>query len=150
MSISALSPNDNSEINASLDRLVVAVSAKDVDGIMAYYVPDESLRVFDALPPRQFFGAAAHRKNWESFMALYPGSVHAEVSDWRTETSGNLAVGHGIFRINGPDKDGKPLDVTVRFTDVFKKIKGKWLVIHEHVSWPVDLSTGKADLNSMP
>ena len=150
MSISALSPNDNSEINASLDRLVAAVSAKDVDGIMAYYVPDESLRVFDALPPRQYIGATAHRNNWESFMSRYPGTVHAEVSDWKTEISGDLACGHGIFRIAGPAEDGEPLDVTVRFTNIFRRINGEWLAVHEHVSWPVDLSTGKADLNSMP
>jgi ketosteroid isomerase-like protein len=142
--------NDDAEVNASLKHLVAAVSAKDINGIMEYYVPDETLLVFDALPPRQFVGAAAHRKNWESFLAAYPGTVHAEVSDWKTETEGNLSVGHGIFRITGPYKDGTTSDVTVRFTDVFRKINGKWLVIHEHVSWPVDLATGKADLTSKP
>jgi ketosteroid isomerase-like protein len=142
--------NDAAEINASLDHLVTAVSAKDVDGIMAYYVPDESLLVFDALPPRKYIGATVMRKNWESFLAAYPSTVHAEVSDWKTETSGDLGVGHGFFRIVGPDKEGKPLDVTVRFTDIFRKINGKWLVIHEHVSWPVDWTTGKADLSSKP
>jgi len=142
--------NDEAEVNASLQRLVAAVNAKDINGIMAYYSPDESLLVFDALPPRQYVGAAAFRKDWEGFLAAYPGAVHAEVSDWKTETDGNLAYGHGIFRTNGPDKDGKPLDLTVRVTDVFRKINGKWLVIHEHVSWPVDLATGKADLSSKP
>ena len=142
--------NDAAEINASLQRLVAAVSAKDINGIMAYYVPDESLLVFDALPPRKYVGAAVMRKNWESFLAAYPSTVHAEVSEWKTETAGNLGVGHGFFRIVGPGKDGKPLDVTVRFTDVFRKIKGKWLVIHEHVSWPVDWTNGKADLSSKP
>ena len=137
-------------INASLERLVAGVSAKDIDGIMAYYIPDESLLVFDALLPRQYIGAAAHRNNWESFMARYPSTVHAEVSEWKAETAGNLAYGHGIFRIAGPDHEGKPLDVTVRFTNIFRKIDGKWFAIHEHVSWPVDMATGKADLSSKP
>ena len=142
--------NDDAEINASLQRRLAAVDAKDINGLMAYYVPDESLVVFDALTPRQYVGAAVMRKNWESFLADYPSTVHAEVSEWKTETGGNLAVGRGFFRVTGPDKDGKPTDITVRFTDVFRKINGKWLVIHEHVSWPVDLATGKADLNSKP
>jgi len=30
------------------------------------------------------------------------------------------------------------------------KIKGKWLIVQEHVSVPVDLATAKADLNSKP
>ena len=58
--------------------------------------------------------------------------------------------GNGIFRTTGQDKDGKPLDLTVRVTDVYKKINGKWLVVHEHVSWPVDLATGQADFSSKP
>src|SRR5439155_23896345 len=49
--------NDEAEINASVQRLVAAVNAKDINGIMAYYSPSESLLVFDALPPRQYVGA---------------------------------------------------------------------------------------------
>ena len=142
--------NSEADINASVQRLVAAVNAKDINGIMAYYTPDENLFVFDALLPRQYVGAAAYRKDWEGFLAAYPGTVHAEVTDWKTETEGNLAYGHGIFRTTGPDKDGRPLDLTVRVTDVYRKVNGKWLVVHEHVSWPVDLATGKADLSSKP
>ena len=142
--------NDAAEIDASLQRLVAAVNAKDINGIMAYYSADESLLVFDALPPRQYVGATAYRKDWEGFLAAYPTGVHAEASDWKVETEGNLAYGHGIFRTTGQDKDGKPLDLTVRVTDVYRKINGKWLVVHEHVSWPVDLETGKPDFSSKP
>ena len=148
---SSCSPaNDEADVNASVQHLVAAVNAKDLNGIMAYYSPDESLFVFDALPPRQYVGPAAYRKNWEGFLAAYPGAIHAEVTDWKTETEGSLAYGHGIFRITGPDKDGMPLDLTLRVTDVYRKANGKWLVVHEHVSWPVDLTTGKADLMSKP
>ncbi len=142
--------NGEAEINASAQRLVAAVNAKDMDGIMAYYTPDESLLVFDVVTPRQYVGATAYRKNWEGFLGPYPTTVHAELNDWKTEADGNLGYGHGIFHVNGPDKDGKPLDITVRVTDVFKKLNGKWLVVHEHVSWPVDMATGKADMSAKP
>jgi len=149
-SCSPNSANDEAEINASVQRLIAAMNAKDINGIMAYYSPDESLLVFDALPPRQYVGATAYRKDWEGFLAAYPGGVQAEVSDWKAETEGNLGYGHGIVRTSGQDKDGKPLDLTLRVTDVYKKMNGKWLVVHEHVSWPVDLETGKADFSSKP
>ena len=142
--------NEEAEINASVQRLVAAVNAKDMNAIMAYYTPDENLLVFDCIPPRQYVGATAFRKDWEGFLSLYPTAIHAEAIDWKAEAEGNLAYGHGVFRVAGPDKDGKPLDITVRVTDVYRKINGKWLVIHEHVSWPVDLMTGKADLSSKP
>jgi ketosteroid isomerase-like protein len=140
--------NGEAEINSSVQRFEAAVNAKDINGIMAYYSPDESLLIFDTITPRQYVGAAAFRKNWEALLAAYPGAVHAEVSDWKAETEGNLAYGHGIFRTTGLDKDGKPLNFTTRVTDVYRKVDGKWLVVHEHVSWPVDLGTGKADLSS--
>ena len=78
--------------------------------------------------PRQYVGAAAYRKDWEGFLAAYPSTIQAELSDLKVETEGNLAYSHGIFRTNGPDKDGKPLDLTVRVTDVYRKINGKWLI----------------------
>jgi len=30
------------------------------------------------------------------------------------------------------------LDLTVRVTDVYKKARGRWLILHEHVSVPDD------------
>jgi ketosteroid isomerase-like protein len=40
--------------------------------------------------------------------------------------------------------------MVIRTTDCLKKIKGKWLIVHEHNSVPVDLATGKGDLLSKP
>ena len=147
---SCSSSNGEAVIDASSQRLVAAVNAKDINGIMAYYTPDETLLVFDAVTPRQYLGARAYRKDWEDFLSFYPSAVHADLTDWKAETDGNLAYGHGIFHTIGPDKDGKTLDMTLRVTDVFKKIDGKWLVVHEHVSWPVDFTTGKPDMTSKP
>jgi hypothetical protein len=38
----------------------------------------------------------------------------------------------------------------VRVSDVYRKIKGQWLVVHEHVSVPIDLATSKPDFASKP
>jgi len=62
----------------------------------------------------------------------------------------NLAYSHSIQHVAGTDKQGKKLDLTVRVTDVYKKARGRWLIVHEHVSVPVDLDTGKPDLTSKP
>jgi hypothetical protein len=40
--------------------------------------------------------------------------------------------------------------LSVRVTDVLRKVNGKWLIVQEHVSVPVDLATAKADLTSRP
>jgi ketosteroid isomerase-like protein len=63
---------------------------------------------------------------------------------------GNMAFATYIAHMTGNGKDGNPIDVTMRITDVLRKSSGKWLIVHEHVSVPVDLTSGKADLSSKP
>jgi ketosteroid isomerase-like protein len=139
---------DKDAIQASVQHWVAAVEARDIDGIMAYYVPDDSLFVYDVIPPRQYVGAAAYRKDWEETLAPYVGPIHISVADWTIDVEGNLAFAHGTSLLTGKDKDGKPMDINVRVTDVYKKIGGKWLVVHEHVSVPIDPITNKPDFAS--
>ncbi len=48
------------------------------------------------------------------------------------------------------DKDGNRVDFTTRVTDGYRKIGGKWLILRERISAPIDLATSKADLSSKP
>jgi uncharacterized protein (TIGR02246 family) len=138
------------EIKALEDQFVAAIKAKDLDAIMKVYVPDQTLFVFDVTPPRQYVGAAAYRKDWQEFLDSFDGPITFELTDLDIAADDNLAYSHSIQRVAGTDKKGKKLDLTVRVTDVYKKINGNWLVIHEHVSVPVDLDTAKPDLTSKP
>ena len=73
------------------------------------------------------------------------------MSDLSVTTDGHLAFAHYILHIAGVAKDGSKAEMNFRLTDCLQKTKGKWLIAHdEHVSFPVDLTTGKADLLSKP
>ena len=138
------------DIKALEDRFVAAFKAKDVDAIMKVYAPDQTMVVFDVVPPRQYVGAAAYRKDWQAFFDSFDGPITVELTDLDAVADRNLAYSHSIQRVAGTDKHGKKLDLTVRVTDVYKKAHGHWQIIHEHVSVPVDLETGKPDLSSKP
>jgi uncharacterized protein (TIGR02246 family) len=138
------------DIKALEERFVAAFKAKDVDAIMKAYAPDQTLVVFDVVPPRQYVGAAAYRKDWQTFFDSFEGPITVELSDLDVAADRNLAYSHSIQHVAGTDKQGKKLDLTVRVTDVYKKARGRWLIIHEHVSVPVDLDAGKPDLSSKP
>ena len=138
------------DIRALEDRFVAAFKAKDVDAIMKVYAPDQTLVVFDVVPPRQYVGAAAYRKDWQTFLGSFDGPITMELTDLEVVADSNLAYSHSIQHVAGTDKQGKKLDLTVRVTDVYKKAHGRWQIIHEHVSVPVDLETGKPDLASKP
>ena len=141
---------DVAAIKALEDRFAAAVNAKDVDAIMKVYEPNESLHVFDVTPPREYIGAKAYRKNWEDFLALYKGPLKLTISDLKVEAGGTVGYSHSIQRVVGTDTKGQLSDLTVRLTDVYRKIGGHWLIVHEHVSIPVDLATGKPDMTSKP
>jgi len=142
--------DDQAAIKKLENDLAAAMSSKDIERIMSCYVPDETLFVFDCIPPRQYVGAKAYRKDFEDFLAQYPGPVRVEAIDLSITTDGQLAFAHYITHMVGTMKDGTKAEMNFRITDCLKKIKGKWLIVHEHVSFPVDLATGKADLLSKP
>jgi ketosteroid isomerase-like protein len=118
---------DEAKIEALAAALTAAVNAKDVDAIMKVYVPDESLVVFDIIPPRQYVGAKAFRTDWENFVALFKGPVKFEVSDLHIEADGTLGYSRSIQHVSGADANGQPIDLTWRDTAAYRKI-GRRLV----------------------
>jgi ketosteroid isomerase-like protein len=147
---SSAKESNEAEIRAMEAAMIEAYAAKDLDKGLAAYVQDETLFVFDAIPPRQYVGIKAWRADNEGFIALFQGPLKAEMSDLSVTANGKLGFGHNIQHFSGTDKNGKPIDMTFRVSDGYKKIDGKWMIAQEHISFPVDIATGKADLSSKP
>ena len=95
-------------------------------------------------------GANDYRKDWVDFLGTFKGPIKFELSDLSITADGSLGFGHSIQHITGTDTKGKPVDFTVRVTDGYRKINGKWLIVQEHVSVPVNFDTGKPDMMSKP
>jgi ketosteroid isomerase-like protein len=142
--------SDKAEIQAMEAAMIKAYAAKDLNHALAGYVQDETLFVFDAIPPRQYVGIKAWRANNEVFVAMFQGPLKVEMSDLSITTDGKLGFGHNIQRFSGMDHNGRPIDWTFRVSDGYKKINGKWKIVQEHISFPVDVTTGKADMSSKP
>jgi len=143
---------DEQEIRALEDRFAAAFNAKDLDTIMKVYVPGNDLFVFDVGVPRQHVGWDDYKKDWQDFLATFSGPMTFTISDLSVDSDGKIAYGHSIQHLSGKATDGSMIDITVRVTDVYRKIDGKWLIVQEHVSVPIDFSSGKPvpDLMSKP
>ncbi len=143
---------DEQQIRALEDKFAAAASAKDINAIMKLYVPGDELLVFDLVPPRQYAGWDAYKKDWEGVFATMPGWVKFEVRDLSVTTDGKLGWSHSIQHVAWTTSDGKPMQLTVRVTDCYRKIDGKWLIVLEHISVPVDISGPQPvpDLTSKP
>jgi uncharacterized protein (TIGR02246 family) len=141
-------PSDKAQIAALEKRFAAAVNAKDVGKVMALYAKS-GLYVYDVVPPRAYVGWAAYKKDWEGlFKDAYPGPITFSMADLSITASGDMAYSHSVQTIEAPGAATPKM--TVRVTDVYRKTGGKWLIVHEHVSVPVDPATGKGDLESKP
>ena len=142
--------DDKADIAALEKRVGAGIEAKDADAVLANYIPGDSLVVFDLVPPRQYTGAEAYKKDWAGVFAGCADSPKFEISDLDITADSKLAFSHSIQHFACTDPKGNKLDMTMRATDAYRKVTGKWVIVHEHLSAPIDLATGKADLTSKP
>jgi ketosteroid isomerase-like protein len=141
---------DEAKLKALEDKFAADFNAKDIDAIMSHYSDD--VLVFDIVPPRQYVGAAAYRKDWEDLLKPFK-TLKFDITDYAVSSDGQMAWAHSMQHLTATQMAGKKtqkIDMTVRVTDVYKKINGDWKVVHEHVSVPIDLSKGKPDFTSKP
>ena len=139
--------NDEQVIKSLFDQWGPVTAAKNIDQIMAFYAPSDSSVFFDAFLPREYKGTNAYKKDYENFFAAFPGPIKSTISDMKIHSAGTMAYVHAIDTWT-MDIEGKSTDFVFRVTDVLEKINGKWLIVHEHLSFPVDPVTGKADFLS--
>jgi ketosteroid isomerase-like protein len=140
--------DDKAAIQALYNDWNDAFIKKDVSKIMSFYAPN--LFAFDAVPPREYPTWDAYKKDWEGLLTTFPGPVSNTISELDITVVGSVAYTRSIDDGTFTEKDGTKLHVVVRTTDVLRKSNGKWRIVQEHVSVPVDLMTGKADLLSTP
>lgn len=126
------------------------IKARDLNKVMSVYSRDEHAIYYDAFTPRQYVGYTAYRKDYAGFFKQFPGPVSSKITDLHIGVSGSIAYAYGIDSWNVSGADRKPQPMVFRFSELLRKENGKWVVFHEHVSFPVDPATNKVDYMSKP
>jgi ketosteroid isomerase-like protein len=115
---------------------------------ISYYAKGSAFRMFDFMTPREWSGNEVPQ-HFAEVMGNYSG--HVDLQDIKVHATPTLAFVSMIQHVYGTNrKTGKPYDVTLRCTDGLVKMDGKWTWVHQHLSFPVDWSTGRADFDSKP
>ena len=106
---------------------------KDAAAFVAPYAP-EAL-VADLAPP--LFHRGINRNEKQAWMDTWEGPIDRESRDFTITVSGDLAVGHGYFRLAGtPKAAGRPISFWMRATVCLRRRGGRWQIVHEHTSVP--------------
>jgi uncharacterized protein (TIGR02246 family) len=148
MAVEEHKKNDETEIKRVMESGVEAVRTRDIDGVMSIYAPE--VVSFDIVPPLKYVGADAFRKVWEEVFFVYQGPIDYEIHDLTITVGDDVAFSHSLNRISGTLNNGQKTDLWLRWTACFRKINGKWLIVHHQNSVPVDLEHGKAVLDLKP
>jgi len=148
MAVENRTTNNEAAIRELIDRFANAFRAKDVDGIMSFFAKD--IVSFDILPPLQTVGAETFVTHWQQFFESHQGPIHVEFPDVRIAASDDVAFSYCVHRIKGTLTSGQQTDWWLRWTAGYRKTNGKWLIVHEQVSVPVDLRSGKAMMDLKP
>lgn len=121
-----------------------AFSAGDIPGAMAPY--NEDVLLYDIAPP--FRSNYAHLKEVNTalrgMMAEPPSCTYKDMQI--ALVTPDFAYAIYLLPYGAKLKGGQTLSLQGRGTDLFKKIDGKWKIVHEHFSLPSDPLTGKAEL----
>jgi len=139
---------DEATIRQQIANIVERLRAKDLDDLMRLYTTD--VVSFDVEPPLQHVGVAAKAKNWAKVFAFFE-DVTYEVRDLALTVGDEVAFGHAFARLSGTLKQGTATSgMWVRITFCFRKVDGDWLIAHDQVSVPLDVSSGKGVIDLQP
>ncbi len=139
---------DEAEIRRTIDQVVEGLRAKDLDALKRSYTTD--VVSFDVEPPLQHVGIAAKLENWAKVFLFFE-SVTYEVRDLTFTVGGDVAFGHAFARLSGTLKNGAATSgMWVRVTYGMRKIDDTWLIAHDQVSVPFDISSGKGVIDLEP
>jgi uncharacterized protein (TIGR02246 family) len=139
---------DETAVRSVIDAITNAVRAKDVEAMLAHCAPD--IATFDMVPPLKHEGAEAIRRLWATTLATFDPPLEYDVHHLELMVGGDLAISRSLNRFGGTGTDGTRNVSWLCSTLGLRKLDGRWKVVHEHVSVPFDMETGRAMLDLKP
>jgi uncharacterized protein (TIGR02246 family) len=126
---------DEKTIRTGIERWAEAVHRGDLDAVLADRSAD--VVMFDVPPPHDGVrGIDAYRDTWPPFFAWQASGAVFEVVSVEVTAGADVAFAHALLRCGTPDELAADPDVRLRVTFGLRKEDGRWLVTHEHHSFP--------------
>ena len=133
---------DEERIRTLVSRWAEAVHAGDLDAVLSDHAED--IVMFDVPPPREGVrGLAAYRDTWPGFFAWQRQGACFELTALEVTAGADVAFAHALLRCGTPQDLEHDPELRLRLSLGFRKEDGRWLVAHEHHSFPdTDTDTG--------
>ncbi|MEV0081083.1 SgcJ/EcaC family oxidoreductase [Nocardia neocaledoniensis] len=138
---------DEHQIRTLIHQWAAAVRAGDLDGVMADHAAD--IVMFDVPPPqRGVRGLDAYRATWPPFFTWLVDGSSFDIVDLSVTAGADTAFAHALLRCGRPEDLAAEPDTRLRLTLGLRKEAGRWVVAHEHHSFPDTTVADPAALSS--
>jgi uncharacterized protein (TIGR02246 family) len=125
---------DEVDIRKLIERWAKAVRDGDWTGIRQDHAPD--ILMFDVPLPLLSQGLDSYMATWERFLSWSDKPVAFDLHDVRITAGKDVAFATALGRCAGVDANSRREELTFRLTMCFRKMWGRWHVMHEHHSLP--------------
>jgi uncharacterized protein (TIGR02246 family) len=128
--------DDEAQIRDLIDRWARAVHDGDMDGVLADHAED--IVMFDVPPPDDGVrGIAAYRDTWPPFFEWQRQGAVFDLVSLDVTAGSDVAFAHALLRCATEDELASHPERRLRLTLGLRRQSGRWVVAHEHHSFPL-------------
>ena len=126
---------DERQIRNLIDRWGEAVHSGDMAGVLADH--SDGIVMFDVPPPYEGArGIDAYRETWPTFFEWQSNGARFEMVSLDVTAGEDVAFAHALLRCGTEAELADNTENRLRLTVGLRKEDGRWLVAHEHHSFP--------------
>jgi ketosteroid isomerase-like protein len=126
---------DEPAVRGVITRWVDAIRAQDLDGVLAEH--DPNIVMFDVPPPYDGIrGMDEYRKSWPLFFDWLRHGAEFELLELDVVAGADVAFAYALLRCGTPTEFAANPDNRLRITVGLRKDADRWVVVHEHHSFP--------------
>jgi uncharacterized protein (TIGR02246 family) len=127
--------DDVAQIRTLIEKWAKAVHIGDMEGVLADHSAD--IVMFDVPPPEEGVrGIDAYRETWPGFFEWQRRGAVFEIVSLDVTAGEDVAYGYALLRCGTADELTSDPDNRLRLTVGLRKVDGRWVVTHEHHSFP--------------
>jgi uncharacterized protein (TIGR02246 family) len=128
--------DDEAAIRELILRWAEAVHAGDLEVVLADHADD--IVMFDVPPPNDGVqGIDAYRETWPPFFQWQAQGASFEIVSLDVTAGSDVAFAHALLRCGSKEDLAADPDNRLRLTIGLRKDGDRWIVTHEHHSFPV-------------
>ncbi|MBC7302688.1 MAG: SgcJ/EcaC family oxidoreductase [Nocardia sp.] len=127
--------HDEAQIRTMIHEWAAAVRAGDLDRVLAGHTAD--IVMFDVPPPQQGVrGIDAYRQTWPPFFTWLASGAAFDIVELEVTAGADVAFAHALLRCASPQALAAQPDGRLRLTLGLRKEDERWVIAHEHHSFP--------------